>query len=222
MVDGQAGNLLRQIGIVGVVFVVLFVAGFLLGSGTPAYDAPDQEWTEWFDDDGNRTAAIIGGLLAVLASLALIGFSALVATVLRDLDRRTAAALVLTSGTAAAVLLAVGTLIASSMAAALTFAPDYDEIPSAELLKAIEQIGIGIWLVGGGWTAGLFTAAVSAGARGTALFAGWLVTAGFVVAALLLLSFFFLPLLLFPLWMLVVSILLLRSGTTPIATTTAA
>jgi hypothetical protein len=39
------------------------------------------------------------------------------------------------------------------------------------------------------------------------------VTAGFVIAALLLLSFLLIPFALFPLWMLVVSIVLLRART---------
>lgn len=203
----------QQAGVLGLAFVVLFVAGFVVGGDTPAYDAPDQEWTDWFDDSGNRSLYVVGSFLIVLASLALLSFAVLVSTLLRDRgsDRGPWASLALASGTATATFIILAALITGAMAAALTLAPDFDQVPSADVLKAIEQVGFGILLVGGGWTAAVFVATVSAAARGTGLLAGWLVTTGFVVAAVLILSFLFLPFFLFHLWVLVVSILLLRS-----------
>ena len=38
----------------GIAFAVLFVAGIFLGTDTPDYDAADSEWTDWFNDSGNR------------------------------------------------------------------------------------------------------------------------------------------------------------------------
>lgn len=214
MAGERSNTLTRQAGIAGLAFVALMLGGFLVGRGTPAYDAPDAEWVEWFDDGGNRAQLVIGVLAGVLASLALVWFSALLSTLIREraTDRETAPWLVLVSGTASAVFITVGSLIAASMALALTFAWNFDEVPSAELLKALELAGASVWLVGGGWAAALFVAAVSHGARGTGILAGWLVTAGYVIAALLLLSFLIIPFVLFPLWMLVVSVVSLRQG----------
>jgi len=214
MADGPVSTLRRDAGIVGLVFVALMVGGFLVSRGTPAYDAPDVEWIEWFDDSGNRARLVIGVLAGVLASLALVWFSVLVSTLVhnRDSSRQTASLLVLASGTVAAVLITVGSLIGGSMALALTFALSFDEVPSAEVLKAVERVGAAIWSIGGGWAAALFVATVSRSVQGTGVLAGWLVTAGFVVAALLLLSFLLIPFALFPLWMLIVSVVLLSQG----------
>jgi hypothetical protein len=209
----ERSRITQQAGVLGLAFVILFVVGFAVGGATPAYDAPDQEWTDWFDDSGNRSLYLVGIFLIVLASLALLSFAVLISTLLRDRgsDRGTWAPLALASGTAAAIFIILAALITGAIASALTLAPDFDQVPSADVLKAIEQVGFGILLVGGGWTAAMFVATVSAAARGTGVLPGWLVTTGFVVAALLLLSFFFLPFFLFPLWMLVVSVILLRS-----------
>jgi hypothetical protein len=218
MGDERTDTLSRDTGIAGLVFVALMLGGFLVARGTPAYDAPNREWIEWFDDPWDRACLVIGVLAGVLASLALVWFSVLVSTLIRNRgssgsSRETASLLALASGTASAVFIAIGSLIGGSMALALTFAWNFDEVPSAELLKAVERMGAAIWSIGGGWAAALFVATVSRSARATGLLAGWLVTAGFVIAALLLLSFLLIPFALFPLWMLVVSIVLFRART---------
>src|SRR3989337_797662 len=58
----------------GIAFAVLFIVGMLLGSDTPDPDAPDAEWTAWFDDSGHRTLQVVAMFLMVLAALALVVF----------------------------------------------------------------------------------------------------------------------------------------------------
>ena len=65
-------------------------------------------------------------------------------------------------------------------------------------------------LVAGALSAGLFTATASYAARRDAILPGWLTIAGYVVAVLQLAAGLFFPFVLFPLWVLVVSIVLLR------------
>jgi hypothetical protein len=64
-------------------------------------------------------------------------------------------------------------------------------------------------LVAGALAAGAFTATASYLARRDAILPGWLTIAGYVVAVLQLAAALFLPFALFPLWILVVSIVLL-------------
>jgi hypothetical protein len=193
-------------------FVVLFVVAFvILGvMSTPQYDVPDQEWIEWYEDSGNRVGSLVAGMIMVLGALALIVFAASFSELLRARSANAfVAPVVLALGTVAGAFIVIGTLLLIGIATALTFAPDFD-VPAADLLQTVEQLGFVLWLLGGGWASALFVGALSFGARGTDLLPGWLVTAGFVVAALLLLSFFFFPFLLLPVWGLVVGIYLLR------------
>lgn len=59
----------------GIAFAVLFVVGFLLSGGdTPAYSAPDQEWTKWaVDSESNTQVSVILSLLAGVAFLLFAG-----------------------------------------------------------------------------------------------------------------------------------------------------
>lgn len=214
------GRWARNMGFVGVVFVVLWVLGFFVGSDTPDYDATDQEWISWFADADNRGAMVLGAFSFVLSGLALVWFVALAYESLRTrtAEQDAPPALLLVSGAATAIFQTLGVMIASSMGAALSFAPDFDTVPSADVLRSTEQIGIGILLVPGGWSAALFVAALTMAARRTAMLPGWLTTAGFVVAALLLASVAFIPVLLFPLWMLVVSVVIIQRRDHPTAT----
>lgn len=211
MTDGTDGR--RILGILAVVFAILFVGGFIVGMDTPDYDAADGKWTSWFADEDNQTAAVGGIVAATLSSLVLVWFSALVASTLRSrLPDEGIPMLVLASGITAGVTLGIGRVIASSMGAALALAPDFDVVPSAELLRSVEQIGIGVMLMVGGWSAALFVTALAAAARRSALLPAWLGTTGYVVGGLLLLSVFFLPLLLLPLYMLVAGVILFTSS----------
>lgn len=201
----------RAMGVTAILFAVLFVVGATLPGATPDYDAADAEWVDWFDDSGNRMAMVIGMFLVLVAALALLVFIALAVSKLRSRLPASSpvVALVSVSGVATAVLLVVANLTISSSAAALTFAPDHDQVPSGELLKALDNLGIGMLLLGVGWSAVLFVASFAWAARTTQMLPSWLTVAGFVAAVLLLLSPAFLPLVVFPLWILVAGIVLL-------------
>lgn len=216
MVDG-VNRWVRNIGFVGIVFVVLWVLGFFLAIDTPDYDAANSEWVDHFADEDNRATMILGAFSFVLAGLALVWFVALAYESLRsrEADEHDAPPpLLLASGVATAAFQVVGIMIVASMAAALSFAPDFDVVPNGELLKVVEQIGIGLLLVPGGWSAALFVAALSMAARNRGMLPSWLTTAGFVVAVLLLASVAFIPFFLFPLWMIVVSIVIIQKRDT--------
>ncbi len=91
------------------------------------------------------------------------------------------------AGVMAGVTTVLAALVGGAMAAGVTFAPDF-ESPGGELIRSLDQLSIGIMLVGTGWS-----------------------TAGLVAAALLLLSPVFLPFILVLLRALITGIVVLRS-----------
>lgn len=198
--------------IAGLVFVVLFVVGFLLSGNTPEYDASNREWVEWFEDDGNTNLQVVGMFLLVAAAFALVCFVAVLTRQLRATDRPELVNVAIGAGLVLAALIVVGGIAMNQVSAAITFGGgdgDYP-IPRADVLRQSEQIGFGVTLLGGGWAAVLLVGATSLAVRGTALLPRWLVTAGYVAAVLLLVSVIFIPFVLLPLWVLAVSIVMLR------------
>jgi len=206
----------RRTGIAGLVFVVLFVVGWMVGGGTPDYDAPDEEWVNWFADEDNTLSAVAGMFTLALSAVVFVPF-------LTGLLRRVRRAVTDAEGLpmialAAGILFSATTVIAAvainQVAAAIELGGggggDYP-IPGADVLRQAEQLGFNIGLLGGGWAAALCVAAVSWSARGTSSLPAWLSTAGLAVAVVLLFSVFFLPMALFALWVLAVSIVLVRS-----------
>jgi hypothetical protein len=87
-------------------------------------------------------------------------------------------------------------------------------LPSGDLARQFDNLAMGVLLLPGAIFAGAFTATASYSARQDALLPGWLTIAGYVVAVLQLAGGLFLPFVLFLLWMLVVSIVLLRRRAT--------
>src|SRR5437588_4048 len=71
---GNARSGLRWGGISGIVFVVLFVVGFLMTTDTPDGNASNREWLKYFRDSGNRRMLVFGaasaGLLVITTSVA--------------------------------------------------------------------------------------------------------------------------------------------------------
>jgi hypothetical protein len=201
-------------GIAGVVFFVLFVVGMLVSGGTPEYDESDREWVEWFDDSGHQTQQVVSMLILVIAALALVCFLAVLTRRLRATNRPELVNIAIGAGLVLAAMLIVGAIGINQVSAALTFGGDDYPIPNADVLRQAEQIGFGVALLGGGWSAALLVGATSLAARGSDLLPRWLVVASRVVAVLLLLSVFFIPFLLLPLWVLAVSIVMLRSPAT--------
>lgn len=65
----------------GVVFAVLFVIGwFASGGDAPDYGAPDQDWTDWADD--NQWKSRIGAFAMLLAGFVFLHFAGTVRSVL--------------------------------------------------------------------------------------------------------------------------------------------
>lgn len=202
----------RLAGWTGIAFVVTFVSGFLLVAQVPAYDAPDADWVAWVENDNVQT--IIGTLLLTAAGLLLMAFVTSLASVVRGTvagDDDPTVSILRGTGIMAGVTLVVAALIGGAMSAAVTFVPEF-EAPGAELIRSLDQISIGLLLIGTGWSMAATVALASWAGRRSATLPGWLTTAGLVAGGLLLLSPMFVPIVLVPLWALVTGIVVLRSS----------
>jgi hypothetical protein len=201
----------RAAAVAGVVYVVLFVAGFAVGGTTPDYDAADREWIEWFEDDGNRTRQVVGAFLSVAAALSFLVFLGGLWRRLRRFapEAQLLPTIALGAGLVFVALSIVSHIAFSSVSGAVTFSGEDFPVPDADVSRTMEQLGIGLGLLGAGWTAAVFVFTAALAARGTGTLPAWLAVAGIVVGVLLLFSVFFLPFLLMLAWVLAVSIVML-------------
>lgn len=216
-------SMTRWAGAAGIGFAVLLFNGFAIASGAPSYDESDEMWVSWFQDSGNRAAQVVAMFLVAAAALLLILFFAILLQRAHAAGGNpTAVVIAGIAGTSLATSVAIAGVIRSSVSAAVTFAPNYS-VPSADILRTIDNLAIGMLFVAGGFSAALFIASFAYAVRGTSLIPNWLSVAGYVVGVLLLASFAFFPFILLPLWMLVAGIAVVarrespervRSGTT--------
>ncbi len=194
---------------------MLFVVGMILGRDTPAGDAADDEWLQWFDDSGNRWQQIISAVVLTLAAAALVLFVAHLVDRLAvaGVGQNVATRVAHSAGIVLAAAIAIGGVGMNYVGAGIEIGEL--PVPSADVTRTAEHLGFGVMLVVGGLFAALMVAAVSIAARNTGLLPGWLVTAGLVVAVLLLASVLFIPIVLLPLWVLVVAIVVGRRPRLP-------
>jgi hypothetical protein len=216
-VTTTAGTRSTRVGTwMGIVFVILFSVGFSVFS-TPNGDANAGKWQRWWLDSGHRTAAVVGAYLMVLGLLAFLCF---VATLRRRLGAGGGLAVVFGS-----VFVALG-LVSALVRAAIPGGKVFGSTPvpaGADFARQFDNIGFALLLVAGALAAGAFVITTSYLARQSGLLPGWLTIAGFVVGVLQLAGGVFFPFLIFLIWMLVTSIVLLRqiriaSGAHPNAT----
>ncbi|HEY6316679.1 MAG TPA: hypothetical protein VI462_02180 [Acidimicrobiia bacterium] len=187
----------------GIAFVVLFVAGF--GAiPTPSNNKNTAQWAQWWNDSGHRAGAIVGAYLMVLGALAFVWF----ASSLRD-QFGEGGRLMFTFGSIFAVIAVVSIMVRVSIPGAKQFGST--PLPAGgDLPRQFDQIGYAMLLVAGALAAGLFVGMASHLARRSGALPGWLTVAGYVVAVLQLAASLFFPFLLFLLWVLVASIVLMR------------
>jgi len=216
---GNTRSGLRWGGISGIVFVVLFVVGFLMTTDTPDGNASNREWLKYFRDSGNRRMLVIG---ALIFAVALIGFLVFLG-VLRERLRNAApgaewvATVAFASGiafVAAAVVFALGQ---GSVAAGVQFGDN--PVPrDADIMRTLTSVGFGAMLVFGAASAGLLVITTSVAGGRAGLLSRWLVVTGYVVGVIVIIGgLIFFPFVLFVLWVLAVSIVMLRGSGAAVA-----
>lgn len=197
----------------GIAFAVLYVVIFF----SPLQDLPegaysDQRVVDLYADAGWRTGIIAGSYLTAVAGLCLLRFLVDVHGVLRraEGERGSLATLALAGGLVyVAMLFAAGAAFGVLALGAIGEAP---QPVDPALAKLLVQLGFSLLLVYGLFAAIALVLASSVVALRTAALPRWLAMSGFVVAPLLALGTAYMPQLLVPLWVLGVSVTLLRGS----------
>ena len=187
----------------GIAFFVLFVVGFVVFP-TPDNGKDTAKWARWWTDGGHRAGAVVGAYLMVLGVLAFVWFMWGLNQRLREPN-----GVMITFGSLFVGLALVSALIRAAIPGGKVFG-DTPVPAGADLARQLDNTGFALLLVAGALAAGAFVATASYLARRDAILPGWLTISGYVVAVLQLVAGLFFPFVLFPLWVLVVSIVLLR------------
>ena len=197
--DGRVGRFALWM---GAVFAIFFVVGNFM-QPMPKHMKNVQEWARLFNKSSNRATQIIGTYLVILGLLAFLWFVTRLRRVVAD---GTGGMLAFASVFAGVSM--VGSLIGAAVAGGNVFA-GYP-IASGQIAQQFNNVAGGIIAVPGALAAGVFVGIAAYLLRRDNVLPGWLTIAGFVVAVVQLASVIFFPLLLVPLWVLVVSIVLMR------------
>jgi len=199
----------------GIIFVVLMLLGVFLLGDHPDPDAPDQEINDYLSDGGNHTRNIIGAYVWVLAGVGFLWFLTQLRSVLRSAEggAGTLSNLGFGAGIIFTALLMASAAAISAVAGAVEFrdAPDIDP----DFVRILPQLGYGMFLFGGGFTAIVLVLTTSIVTLQTGVFPPWLAWLGFVAAFALLFAIIFLPMLALLIWVLVVSAVLLGQREEP-------
>lgn len=191
----------------GIAFFVLFPAGVIFSSNDLEADDSDAKWHDWFADSGNRTANIIGIYALVIAAILFLVFASGLLERLRTGGGQSLAHRVAT--TTSAVFAGVA-MIAGIQLGGVSGNISLGDTPvpkDADIMR--QTLGYGTVALAGALTASAFIFAVTALARSAGLFPGWLVVVSYIAAVLLLGAVVFFPLAALPIWVLIVSIVLL-------------
>jgi hypothetical protein len=209
--------------IAGIVFVVLFVAAFVVQGEIPSGGDSAAKVASFYDDSGNRAQVIIASYMLFLAGVFFFWF-------LGSLRRRLIAAAGepgrLTSIASAAGIVFIAMLIVAaacfaSIAGDITFGDEtVATVASGDAARVLPELGFPVLLIGGMFAAIAMICSTSVLTMRTGVLPRWIGWYGFVTAVLLLAAVFFLPMILFALWVLFVSIAMLRRAEATAATST--
>lgn len=203
--------------VAGILFVVFQVGGW--GLTLTAYpiatnDHDSFNYEAFFAQTGNRWRAAAGSWLMLLAGVVLLLF--LLSVHQRILEGSPTARMManasLMSGVVYVVLHLLGTMMASVAPLVVPFAAEFGITLARDsrLIDLLQYLGLGMLFLPGMLTAALSVAATSAGGSKAGMLPKWLVVVGYVVAAACLLGAIGYPYLTWLLWILMVSITLLK------------
>jgi hypothetical protein len=193
----------------GIAFVILFIAGFFL-MNLPDTDDPLTKFTSFYDDSGNRAQLIIAGYLLVLSGVFFLWFLSALRARLLEVDGPVGrlTSIVFGSGLVFVAMLYAATSCFIFIAGEITFG-DVDHI-NPELMRVLPDLGYPLLVIGGAFAAIAMVDAASVLIVRTGVLPKWIGWYGFVAAVGLLFAGFFLPLVLLLLWVIFVSVVLLR------------
>lgn len=196
--------------IAGIVFAVLFVVGLSL-INIPAGDDSAQEITNFYNDSGDRAQTIIGGYMLILAGVFFFWFLASLRTRLIAVEGEPArlTPIVFGSGLVFIALLMVSACAFMSVAGDITFGGE--EFANADAARYLPTLGYPLLVIGAMFAAIAMIDAASVLIRRTGVLPVWIAYFGFFTAVALLFAVIFLPMITLVLWVLFVSVAMLRA-----------
>jgi MFS family permease len=206
----------RSAALAGIVFVVLYVAAWFV-SQSPDTDDSSAQIAAYYTDKGHRTMMVVAAYLFVAAGLVFLCF-------LAGLRARLFAGathpegpwgtFIVTAGAVFVGLLIVGAMAVAAVPASMSLGGDRAP-EGGDVVTVIQSAGYGMMLVGGMLSAAVMIAAVSLLTLRTETLPRWSAWLGLVVAVLLLFAVVWFPQIALLIWVLAISVILLREPDGP-------
>jgi hypothetical protein len=197
--------------IAGIVFVVLFVVGLSMNN-LPSADDSVTKITNYYNDGGNRAQIIIASYLLWLAGLFFFWFIASLRTRLLAVEsvpgRLTSISF--GGGIVFIAMLMVAASCFASIAGDITFGGE--NFAGADGARYLPELGYPVLIIGGMFAVIAMIDAASILIVRTNVLPKWIGWFGFFAAVALLFAGFFVPMLAFLLWVVFVSVAMLREG----------
>jgi hypothetical protein len=202
----------RMAGWSGLAFALLFTIGLVLVQQSPGLTAPDADYVAFYAGSGDVLVAL-GLYIVPFAGIACLWHMIATRTLLQVLRPRSWSEiphwLHLAAGVLFVAMLFGGTAAVGAVAllTQLSTAP----LPPPDVARALAAVGYTMVFVYGVRAAGMYMITTTGLARSADVLPRWLATVSYLVAAFLLVSVTFHPaiLLVFPAWVLLISIVLL-------------
>jgi hypothetical protein len=200
--------------VVGALHALLFLASWFLVQEAPGPDATNAEISEYYGSSDSRTVLLVGLYLMPFAGIAFVWFTVALRMWMEGSSHRRSilqSNLMLVAGVVYVALFFVAGASSSVLAASVEFAEgEVDPVAAREF----PVFGSTIMFVFAFRMAAMFVFAASSIGQRAGVLPRWFAWSGYVVGAFLLLSASFERwfVLVFPIWLLVLSALLLRNA----------
>ncbi|HEY2793706.1 MAG TPA: hypothetical protein VGJ28_15185 [Micromonosporaceae bacterium] len=208
----------RASGLSGLVFAALFVIALVFVHGAPGLAASDDTYANFYKNTNGSDLVTAGLYLVPFAGIAFLWFMAATRTLILGLPNKSSPLprfLQHASGVLFVGLLFTGTALVGAVALLTEFSDN--PLPSPDIARALTSAGYGTVFIFGVRAAGMFLLTTTTLARSCGLMRPWVAVISYLAGAFLLVSTTFHPviLLVFPAWVVLVSVLALvrsRSG----------
>jgi hypothetical protein len=198
----------------GIAHAVLFLLSFWLARDAPGPSSSDQEYIDYYSSGDSRRLLLIGLYLMPFAGIAFVWFIVSLRMWIRGSIRRENILLSniqLVSG----IIYVALSFVAAASESVIAASVEFSEAPvDPQLARQFPQFGSAILFVFAMRMAAMFVITTSNMGRGSGILPNWFAYGGFLVGLFLLLSATFNPALVFvfPVWLLLLALLLLRKA----------
>ena len=212
-VAGVVADYSRKAGWSGVVFAVLLVLGMVLVATTPKLGASDADYAAFYSGGGAETLTVVGLYVIPFAGIACLWHMITMRTLLQVHRPTSWAEIPHWLHLAASVIFVCMLFVSTAAVGAVALLTKFSDapLPGPDVARALSSVGYTLLFVYGVRAAGMYMITTTGLAKSAGVLPRPLVVVSYVVAALLLVSTTFHPaiLLVFPAWVLMVSIVLL-------------